>query len=177
MNGPERAVSLPSQPDLLARLAQEQLAREEALLQTNLEGLRQVWAALRGNDQQALQAALEQQALQEPQREAIRQERNQFRQRAAAILGLAPKDVHLGLVVKHVRGESAHDLEHHLKCLRQRTQEAEQLRDHVFSLTCHCLSFLNRFLLDLMGTVDGGRYGPAGVCPEPASGVLFEMRG
>ena len=179
MNAPQRADSLPpsKKDDVLARLAKAQLGREGELLEANLEGLRQVWAALRGNDPQALEAVLGRQVEQEQHREGIRQERHHFQQQAAAALGVAPEAVHLGLVVRNLRGESANSLEQHLQCLRDKIQEAEQLRDNVASLIGHCLSFLNRFLLDLTGAADGGRYGPAGARPETASGLLLELRG
>ncbi|HLJ96553.1 MAG TPA: hypothetical protein VKU02_25490 [Gemmataceae bacterium] len=167
----------PSETDTLAQLVQDQLAREEALLQANLEGLREVWAALQRNDPQTLQTVLERQVEQERHRNETQHERNHFRRQTARLLGMAPEDVHLGLVIRNVRWESAKDLEQRLHCLRQKTREAETLRDQVSSLTCHCLSFLNRFLLDLTGSVDGGCYSPSGVRPETASGVLFEMRG
>jgi hypothetical protein len=147
------------------------------LLEANLEGLRQIWAALRGNDHQVLEAVLGKQAEQEQRREGILQERQHFRQQAAAVLGVAPDEVHLGLVVKKLHGDSAHHLQDHLEGLREKIREAEHLRENVVSLIGHCLSFLNRFLLDVTGASEAGRYGPAGARPETASGVLLELRG
>lgn len=177
----------PPELDFLAQLARDQLERERAWLEASVEELRQVWAALRENDQQALHAIVGRQTDQEQHCESIRHERNHFRQRSATILRVPPEDVHFGLIIQRLREaastetvsfeESVRHLAHLHAYVQQKIQEAEQLRDQIANLTSHCLSFLNRFLLDLTGGVDGGRYSPAGIRPEAVSGALIEMRG
>lgn len=160
----------------LALQALAHFEREEAFLDTLREQLQAVHTALQDNDQAALSHVLRRQAELEHVQEAFRRERADWRRRAATALGVAVEDVHLRRLAERLSGEPARQLE----CLRRRLEgklrETDEIRQRIASLAHCCLSFWQRFFLNLTG---GGAdcYSPAGTRSETACGSFIEVRG
>ncbi len=162
--------------DDLALPALAHFEREEAFLDMLREQLQAVHAALRDNDQPALYDICQRQSELEQTQEAFRRERAAWQRRAAAALGVAAEDVDLRRLAERLAGEPARQLE----CLRRRLEaklrETDELRQRIASLAHCCLSFWQRFFLNLTG---GGadRYSPTGTRSETACGSFIEARG
>ena len=176
MTGPHSADLLTPDLDGLAHLALAHFEREEAFLDTICEQLREIHTALLDNNQAALHQVLQRQSEMERRQAAFRLERAGFCRRAAASLGVAPEDIRLAWLAQRLGGESARLLERLRRRLEAKLQEAEQTRQRIASLAHCCLSFLQRFFLDLTGG-GAGRYSPTGSHPETACGSFIEVRG
>lgn len=162
--------------DQFAQRALAHFECEEAFLDSLHEQLQEIHTALLNNDQPELYRVLQRQSELEPWQAALRQERAGLCQRAAAILGVAVEDIHLGRLAEHLSGEPARQLERQRRRLEEKLQETDQVRQRIASLTHYCLSFLQDFFRDLTGG-DAGRYSPTGSRSDSACGSFIEARG
>ncbi len=176
MTGPHSADLLTPDLDHLADRMLAHFEREEIFLDHLGAQLRAMHTALLDNNQAALHQFLQGQSDLESRQEVLRRERAGLCRRAAAILGVTAEDFHLRQLAEHLSDEPARQLE----CLRGRLesklQEADQVRRRIASLAHCCLSFLQRFFLDLTGA-DAGRYSPTGNRAETVCGAFIEVRG
>ena len=162
--------------DQLALQALAQFEREEAFLDTLREQLEAIHTALLDNDQPALYHVLQRQPELESIQEDFRRERAEWHRRAAASLGVAVEDMHLGRLVERLTGEPARQLERLRRRLEGKLREVEEIRQRIASLVRCCLSFWQRFFLNLTGGA-ADRYSPTGTRSETACGSFIEARG
>jgi hypothetical protein len=176
MTEPHAADLLAPDLDHLARQVVAHFEREAIFLDSLCDQLRNIHTALLDNNQPALYALLQDQSDLEDRQQTLGQERAGLCRRAAAVLGIAVADVQLRRLAEQLRGEPAQQLEGLRQRLEIRLEEADQVRQRIASLAHCCLSFLQRFFLDLTGA-DAGCYSPTGSHSAMACGSFIEVRG
>lgn len=158
----------------LFRLALEHAGREEDALANQLAVGKALRAALLAGHGGRLEEIARQAAAAGGD---LSSERARFRETAAAMLGVAARDVTLSAVAGALLPGQEEVMTRRQLRLRQLAAEVEQLCQSNAALIYYGLDFLQRFLADLTGEAAGGRYGAAGQHLKPSRGPIIQLRG
>jgi FlgN protein len=167
----------PPAAERLARLCLEQVAHEQAHIAATLAGLRDVRAALLGQDQTALGAALARHETTARGGDELGLRRAAFQKEAGELLDVSAASVTLDLLAAHLPADAAGPIAEARARLRQQAIEVERLSSSNASLLYYCLDFLQRFFDRLTDRPRDGRYGPAGKVAPTSGGSLINARG
>ena len=148
------------------------------MLAETLASLREIRAALRGGGMSALADALDRQARIARASQELNDRRAKLRRDMAAVLGVAPQQVTLGMLAARLPGEAGDRLARCRERLNDMATEIDRLNSANAALVGHSLDFLERFFIEITGGDRGAAaYGPTGDTRQPAVRSIIEARG
>lgn len=166
------------EPAKLHELSEQHLAEEEAHLDATLHLLRQTRTALLAGSTPALSDILARQRELALTDTKLRQKRDQFRRRAASLLGVTTESLCLSMLSDHFPTESKSRLAQTLQRLCQKMTEVERLRQSSAVLISSYLELVDQALLQVTGDQAGsGQYSSAGMRQTPTYDPIIETRG
>jgi len=156
----------------------DHIKREESVLESLLESLREVRSALLKNDVDALGAALERQDEATQASEQIRGKRSEILQHAANSLGLPLESLTLKILADSVGGKAGQTLHNLRQRLTKMSTEVDRLNRANAAMLNQAVDLTRQVLAELtQSDMVCDRYDATGERETPVSGPIIEMGG
>ena len=154
------------------------MRREESVMASLLNTLREVRSALVKNDMEALSVALERQDEASQASEQVRARRSEILQQAAASLGLPPESLTFKKLAESVGGKVGRSLDGVRQRLAKMSAEVDRLNRANAAMVHQAVDVTRQVLAELTQSDLGcDRYDASGEMEAPISGPIIEMGG
>lgn len=177
MSQPPAQPTPPSPAGILRTLCETYVSGEEMALNRTVSSVRAIRATLLKGGIEELERSLQLQQEGAAVAAVWRRQRDQFRQDAAACLGMPAESITLGRLLEHLPPGDAEPIRRARQRLRTLAAQVEQLNRGNRILMRYTLDFFQQFFVGLTGGRGSGIYARSGKQQPAACHSLMQARG